>query len=134
MMSLYPCAIHHQSTAKYYWHCTYFIFTENIWIPLTSEAVLEILNVLLSWEKRKGHQNELWNLQNEFSAILCKLGESVKFLVLFHSIQSSGDSNLEMLHLQYYLSVRIISLLPRSVNNHKQSFFLVYGGTIIMQA
>lgn len=28
-MSLYPCAIHHQSTAEYYWHCTYFIFTEK---------------------------------------------------------------------------------------------------------
>lgn len=81
----------------------------SIWIPLTSEAVLEIINIFLSWDQKKAHQNEWWSLQTEFAAVLCKLWEGIKFLVLIHSTQNFEDSNLIMLQLLYYFMVQTYS-------------------------
>lgn len=92
----------------------------NIWIPLTSEAVLLEI-IFLSWDQKKAHQYEWWSLQSEFAAVLCKLWEGIKFLVVIHCTQSFEDSNLKMLQLLHYFTVQTY-LCKRS-----QSFFLCKG-------
>lgn len=91
----------------------------NIWILLTSEAVLlEIINIFLSWDQKKAHQNEWWSLQSEFAAVLCKLWEGIKFLILVYSVQSFEGSSLKMLQLLYYFMVQTYSC------RRSQSMFL----------
>lgn len=103
MMSLYSCATHHQSTVKIHRHCIFFLSLQNnIWIPLTFDAVLLELGIKRIHIKMK---DEVWNLNSQLLYAIWSAG----FLILVYFSELCRQKP-KMIHLIFFSYSSLVCL------------------------